>query len=170
MRTKPTAQERPEPFHRIHMDFTQTIAIVISCELTPSMIDMLMTVAPGLQTGINAVFISINKCAWINSVFDQRLDGLLLHVREQIDHDLTATLNHPKDRGSFLLHRASSTFTVATASTTFAALLLHYFWLSLMARHHIGFITLHLVGEDHRWLFLQCHHATQSSSDRHHSH
>src|SRR6266496_2904250 len=108
MRTKPTAQERPEPFHRIHMDFTQAVAIVISCELTPSMVDMLMTVAPRLQTGINAVFISINQCAWINSVFDQRLDALLLH----------------------------------------------YFWLSLMARHHIGFITLYLVGEDHGWLFF----------------
>jgi hypothetical protein len=83
MRTQPTAQERPAPFHRIHMDFTQAIAIVISG--APSMVDMLMTVAPGLQTDINAVFISINQCAWINSVFDQRLDGLLLHVREQID-------------------------------------------------------------------------------------
>src|ERR1700756_734740 len=114
------------------MHFTNAIAIVISCELTPSMVDMLMTVAPGLQTGINAVRISINQCAWINSVFDQRLDGLLLHVREQIDYDLTATLHHPKDRGSFLLHRASSTWTFASASTTFAALLLHYFWLSLI--------------------------------------
>src|ERR671924_388628 len=123
------------------MHFTKAVAIFISCELTPSMVDMLMIVAPGLQTGINAVLISIHTCAWINSVFDQRLDGLLLHVREQIDHDLTATLDHPKDRGSFLLHRASSTFTFASASTTFAALLLHYFWLSLMARHHIGFIT-----------------------------
>src|SRR6266702_7708499 len=154
MRTKPTAQERPEPFHRIHMDFTQAVAIVISCELTPSMVDMLMTVAPGLQTGINAVLIRINLCAWINRVFDQRLDGLLLHIREQIDHDLTATLNHPTDRWSFLLHRASSTFTFAAASTTFAALLLHHLWLSLMARHHIGFITLYLVGEDHGWLFF----------------
>src|ERR687888_2460513 len=144
MRTKPTAQERPEPFHRIHMDFTQTIAIVISCELTPSMIDMLMTVAPGLQTGINAVFISINQCAWINSVFDQRLDRLLLHVREQIDHDLTTTLNHPKDRRSFLLHRTSPTFPFESASTTFAALVLHHLWLSLMASNHIGFVTLHL--------------------------
>src|SRR5262245_20572506 len=121
------------------MDFTKAVAIVISCELTPTMVDVLMTVAPGLQTGINAVLISINKCAWINRVFDQRPDGLLLHVREQIDHDLTATLNHSKDRGSFLLHCAASTFTFASASTTFAAPLLHYFWLSLMARHHIGF-------------------------------
>src|ERR687887_82202 len=66
MRTQPAAQQRPEPFHRIHMDFTQAVAIVIACELTPSMVDMLMTVAPGLQTGINAVFIRINKCTWIN--------------------------------------------------------------------------------------------------------
>src|SRR5215468_7140782 len=119
MRTKPAAQQRPEPFHRIHMDFTQAVANVISCELTPSMVDMLMTVAPGLQTGINAVLISINKCAWINRVFDQRLDGLLLHVREQIDHDLTATLHHPKDWGSFLLHRAASTFPSDLSDTWF---------------------------------------------------
>src|SRR5215475_11733311 len=154
MRTQPTAQQRPEPFHRIHMDFTKAVAIFISGELTSSMVDMLVTVAPGLQTGIDAVLISIHTCAWINRVFDQRLDGLLLHVREQIDHDLTATLHHPKDRGSFLLHRASSTFPFASASTTCAALVLHYFWLSLMARHHIGFITLHLVGEDYGWLFF----------------
>src|SRR5262250_3736520 len=120
MRTQPTAQERPEPFHRIHMHFTQAITIFISCELTPSMVDMLMTVAPGLQTGINAVLIRIHTCAWINGVFDQRLDGLLLHVREQIDHDLTTTLDHPKDRKSFLLHCASSTFIFASTSTTFA--------------------------------------------------
>src|SRR5215510_12942844 len=124
------------------MHFTQAVAIFISCELTPSMVDMLMTVASGLQTGIDAVLSSINQCAWINSIFDQRLAGLLLHVREQIDHDLTTTLHHPKDRGAFLLHRASSTLTFASASTTFAALLLPYFWLSLLARHHIGFLTL----------------------------
>src|SRR5262252_1441615 len=136
------------------MHFTQAVAIFISCEITPSMVHMLVTVAPGLQTGIDAVLISIHQCAWINRVFDQWLDGLLLHVREQIDDDLTATLNHPKDRGSFLLHRAASTFPFASASTTCATLLLHYCWLSLMARHHIGFITLHLVGEDHGWLFF----------------
>jgi len=59
------------------MHFTQAVTIFISGELTPSMVDMLMTVAPGLQTSVNAVLISINQCAWINSVFDQRLDGLL---------------------------------------------------------------------------------------------
>src|SRR5262249_34770012 len=137
-----------------HMDFTKAVAIFIAGELTPSMVDMLMTVAPGLQTGINAVLIGINKCAWINRVFDQWLDGLLLHVREQMNDHLTTTLHHPKNGWSFLLHRASSTFPFASASTTFAALVLHHLWLSLMASNHIGFIALHLVGEDHGWLFF----------------
>ena len=61
MRAQPTAQQRPKPFHRIHMHFTQAVAIVISSELAPSMVDTLMIVSPRLQTGINAVFIYINK-------------------------------------------------------------------------------------------------------------
>ena len=45
----------------MHMHFTHAVAIVIACELPPSMVDMLMTVAPGLQTGINAVLVRINE-------------------------------------------------------------------------------------------------------------
>src|SRR4030095_15659296 len=131
------------------MDFTQAIAIFISSELASSVVYTLMTVSPGLQTSINVVLICINKCAWINGVFDQRLDDLLLHVREQIDHDLTATLHHPKDWWSFLLHRASPTFTFESASTAFSLFALDHLRLSLMTGHHIGFIALHLVGEDH---------------------
>ena len=127
------------------MDFTHAVAIVISCELTPSMVDMLMTVAPGLQTGINAVLISLNKCAWINRVFDQRLDGLLLHVREQIDHDLTATLHHPKDWGSFLRQCAPTRFAFEATSTPLSALLLHHFRLTLVAGNHIGFVAFNFV-------------------------
>jgi hypothetical protein len=32
MRAKPTPQERPETFHGIHMDFTQTVAIFVASE------------------------------------------------------------------------------------------------------------------------------------------
>src|SRR5262245_19642239 len=112
------------------MDFTNAVAIVIAGELTPSMVDMLMTVAPGLQTGIHAVLIRIHKCARINGVFDQRLDGLLLHVREQSDHDLTATLDHAKDRGSFLLPRASAGFAFTSTATASPSLALHDLGLS----------------------------------------
>src|SRR5439155_14223238 len=37
MRAKPTAQQRPEPFHCIHMYFTKAVAIFISSELASSM-------------------------------------------------------------------------------------------------------------------------------------
>src|ERR1700757_4142525 len=98
MRTKPTAQQRPEPFHRIHMHFTKPVAIFISSELAPSMVHTLMVVAPSLQTGINAVLVRIHTCPWNDSVFDEGLNRLLLHIGHQIDHHLTAPLNHPKDR------------------------------------------------------------------------
>src|SRR5215813_7846109 len=137
------------------MDFTHAIAIFISSELASSVVHTLMTVFSGLQTSINVVLICINKCAWINGVFDQRLDGLLLHVREQMDHDLTATLHHPKDWWSFFLHRASPTFPLESASTAFSLFALDHLRLSLMTGHHIGFIAFHLVGEGHCWLFLR---------------
>jgi hypothetical protein len=35
------------------MDFTKAVAIVIASELAPSMVDTLMIIAPGRQTGIN---------------------------------------------------------------------------------------------------------------------
>src|SRR4029453_8280754 len=103
MRAKPTAQQRPETFHGIHMHFTNTVAIVISSELASSMVDTLMLVSPRLQTGINAVFVRIHTCAGNDGIFDEGLDGLLLHIGEQIKHDLDATLHHPKGRWSCLL-------------------------------------------------------------------
>ena len=145
MRTQPAAQERPKPFHRIHMDFTQAVAIVVSCELTPSMVDMLMTVSPGLQTGINAVLISINKCAGINSVFDEGLDGLLLHIGQQLDHDLTTALYHPKNGRPLFLQGPSASFAFEPTSTSLSALALHHLRLAFMTRNHIGFVALHFV-------------------------
>src|SRR5215472_11400910 len=83
------------------MDFTQPVAIVIAGELAPSMVDALMAVSPRTQAGINVVLIRVHQCPWSNGVFDEGLDRLLLHVRQEIDDHLTATLNHPKDGWSF---------------------------------------------------------------------
>src|SRR6266571_4910559 len=80
MRAQPAPQQRPKPFHGIHMDFTKAIAIFISGVLASSMVDTLMVVSPDTQTCINAVFICINKCTRSNGLFDERLDGLLLHI------------------------------------------------------------------------------------------
>ena len=76
MWTQPAPQERPEPLHGIHMHFTQAVAIFISGKLAPSMVDTLMTIAPGLQAGINTVLVRINKCARSDGIFNERLDRL----------------------------------------------------------------------------------------------
>jgi hypothetical protein len=103
MRTQPTAQQRPKAFHRVDVHFAHAVAIVIAGKLTPSMVDTLMAVAPGLHTGINAVLVCIHTCPWHDGVFDQGLDGLLLDIGQQINDHLTTALHHPKDRWSFLL-------------------------------------------------------------------
>src|SRR5881275_3010736 len=104
MRPQPAPQERPEAFHAIHMHFTQAVAIVISGILSSSMVHALMVVSPGMQASINAVLVRVNKCPWNNGVFDEGLNRLLLHIGQQIDHDLTATLHHPKDRWPLFFH------------------------------------------------------------------
>ena len=76
MWTQPAPQERPEPLYGIHMHFTKAVAIFISGKLAPSMVDTLMTIAPGLQAGINTVLVRINKCARSDGIFNERLDRL----------------------------------------------------------------------------------------------
>ena len=87
-------------------------------------------------------------------VFDEGLHSLLLPIGQHIEHHLTAALHHPKDGRSFLLQGATTSFALEPASTALALLALYYLWLAFIASSHIGFITLHLVGEDHGWLFF----------------
>src|SRR5713101_5608685 len=145
MGAQPAPQERPKPFHGIHMDFTKAIAIFISGVLASSMIDALMLVSPGTQAGINAVLIRIHKRTRGNGLFDEWLNGLLLHIRKHIDDHLTAPLNHAKDRWLLFLQCASASFAFESASTSCASFGLHHLRLSFMAGHHIGFVALHLV-------------------------
>src|SRR5215470_13946016 len=127
MRAQPTAQQRPEAFHGIHMHFTHAVAIFIARELASSMVDTLMVVSPRPQAGINAVLVRIYTCTSNDGLFDQGLDSLLLHISKEIDHDLPTALHHAKDRWPFLLQCASATFAFESASTTFSPLVLHHF-------------------------------------------
>src|SRR2546421_7320889 len=118
------------------MDFTKSVSIFISGILASSMVDALMVVPPRTQARINAVLIRIHKCTWSNGLFDERLDRLLLHIGYHLDHDLTTPLNHPKDRRPFLPRCATATFSLESASTSFASLGLHHLRLAFMAGNH----------------------------------
>src|SRR6267378_1013808 len=92
------------------MHFTKAVAIFIAGVLAPAMVDALMPIAPRLKTGINAVLICVYQGACLNGVFHEGLDRLLLHIGQQMDHDLPPTLDYPKDRRFFFLshHAAQS--------------------------------------------------------------
>src|SRR5215510_3038130 len=145
MRPQPAPQQRPEPFHGIHMDFTKAVAIFIASELSSSRIDTLMVVSPEPQAGINAVFIRVHTRIGNDGVCDDGLDRLLLHIGQQIDHYLTTPLHHPQDRWLLFCQGATTTFAFESASTSFSSLIFHYLRLAFMAGNHIGFVALHLV-------------------------
>ena len=154
MRAQPTPQERPEPFHRIHMNISKAIAIFISGVLAPSMVDTLMIISPCTQAGINAVLIRINKRPLSNGVFDERLNGLLLHISKHVDDHLTATLQHAKYGWPLFVQCAAPTFTFESVATSFAPLVLHHLRLTFMVGNHIGFVALYLIGQCHGGLFF----------------
>ena len=62
MWAQPTPQERPKAFHRVNVHFAQAVAIIIAGKLASAVVDTLMAVTPGLQTGINAVLVRIYTC------------------------------------------------------------------------------------------------------------
>src|SRR6266851_5236315 len=138
MRTKPTPQQRPEAFHRVHMDFTQAVSLFIAGVLAPSVVDTLRVVPPVLQAGINAVLIRIHKCPWNDRVFEEGLARLLLHIGQHIEHHLTATLHHSKDRRPLFLHCASATLSFQSASTSLTSLGSQHSRLAFTANHTRG--------------------------------
>src|SRR5262249_11468976 len=139
----------------VDVHFAQAVAIVIAGKLASPMVDTLMAVAPATQASINAVLVRIHTCPWHDGGFDQGLDGLLLHIRQEIDHYLTTPLHHPKDGRAFLLQCTSTRFALESASTSCSLFALDHLWLAFVASNHIGFVALHLIGECHRRLFLR---------------
>jgi hypothetical protein len=95
--------------------------------------------------GHTCCIVRIHTRACHDGVFDEGLNGLLLHISKQIDHPLPTALHPPKDERSFFLYGTTATFAWESASTTFAALALDHLWLSFMASNHIGCIALHLI-------------------------
>jgi hypothetical protein len=63
------------------MHFTKPVAIVISGEFAPSMVDALMRIAPSLKTGINAVLICVHEAARLYGVFDAWLKASFISQR-----------------------------------------------------------------------------------------
>src|SRR5919109_1692300 len=102
-----------------------------------------------MQTGINAVLVCIHTCPWYDRGFDEGFNGFLLHIGQQIDHHLPATLHHAKDGWPFLLQGATTTWACKSASPSFSPLVLQHLRMTFMSGNHIGFVALSLVRQRH---------------------
>src|SRR5262245_11270226 len=118
--------------HRLQGDFSPMITLILLQRAF-------------CATAINAVLIRIHQGTGNDGVFDERLDGLLLHIGHQLDHDLTTALYHPKNGWPLFLQGPSARFAFEPPSTSLSALALHHLRLAFMTRNHIGFVALHFV-------------------------
>src|SRR4051794_41266899 len=90
------------------MDLAETVAILIARVLPATVADRLVPIAPGGQTGVDVVLVSVDTGTLGHGGLDDRLDRLLLHVGQHAQHHLPAALHQAQDRRFFLRPRAAS--------------------------------------------------------------
>jgi hypothetical protein len=106
MRPQPGAQQRPNTFHGVDVDFAEAIAIFVSRILALAMVDGLVAEAPLRQSALNRVLVGVNQAAEGDACQDQRLDRRLSNIGQQRQDYSTAALNHAEDRGFLLVQGA----------------------------------------------------------------
>ena len=103
------------------MDFAPAIAIFVTRVFSSAMTNAFVNVAPRFKSGIDIVFIRIDERSSPHRCLNNRLDGLLLNIREHLDHHFAATLNHPEDRWLLFFERTASAKPLELAPPPFAA-------------------------------------------------
>src|SRR3954469_17595557 len=90
------------------MDLAETIAILIARVLAATVADRLVLIAPGRQTCVDVVLVSVDTGTLGHGGLDDRLDRLLLHVGQHAQHHLPAALHQAQDRRLVPRQRAGS--------------------------------------------------------------
>src|ERR1043165_10244057 len=129
------------------MNLVETIAIFIAGILFESMIDRFMLIAPGIQAGIDVVFVGIDEGARLHMVLNQWLNGLLLDVGQHFDDELAAALNHTEDGRFLRFEGAASALGLETIAPTGTSCGLDGGGLSFVTSHDIHLIKLDFACE-----------------------
>ena len=95
MRSQPGAQQTPDAFHGIDMDLVDAVSIGITGVLSFTVIDRDMNIAPGWETGVDAVLIGVDGAALLDHLGDPGSNGGLLNITAQLEETLSTTRNHP---------------------------------------------------------------------------
>lgn len=140
MRSKPASQQRPESFHCIHMNFMESVSVIISCIFAFSMVHALVLVSPVVQSMIDYIFIGIDQGSRQNRVFYQRLNGFLTNIGKHLDYNVPISLNHSEDRRLFLFQGSASACSLQPVSAPFSVFFSHCFRVAFVAGDNIDFI------------------------------
>ena len=162
------SQKRPKAFHRIYMDFTVPVSILISCIFPLPVIHTLMPISPFTQSAVYPVLIRVDQSSRQHGGLYQRFDGCLLHIKEHLDCHLPAPLNHSENWRLLFFQCASATRSFQSVSAAFPSLGCHCQGVSFMSCHNIDFIKLHFVLECYLRFFLPPLHEAGWSSPEHH--
>lgn len=79
------------------MDFAESIPVFVPRVFSNAVTHALMSIAPGLKSGIDIALIRVDQRPRADRGLDHRFDGLLLNIREHLDHHFSPSLNHPED-------------------------------------------------------------------------
>jgi hypothetical protein len=93
-------------FHRVNVNFTEAVTILVPGIFAAAMADRSVLVAPGRQAGIDGLFVRVDAGTRGDHTFDDRADSCLLNVGHHVEDHLTATLDQAEDRWLLLLQRA----------------------------------------------------------------
>ena len=80
MWTEPGAEQAPQPLDGVDVHFVDAVSIGIAGVFTFTMIDRDVNVAPGWETGIDAVLVGIDRTSLQDHFGDPGLDGGLLDI------------------------------------------------------------------------------------------
>src|SRR3954464_15667083 len=121
MRPQPGAQQRPNTFHGVNVDFAEAVAILIPGILAPTMVDGLVAEAPLRQSAIDRVLVGVDQAAERDAGQEQWLDRGLPNIGQQMQDYGAAALNHAENRRLLLLQRAAARHPLQTAAPACAA-------------------------------------------------
>ena len=94
MWSQPGAKQTPKTFHGVDVYFVDTVPISVAGILALTVIDRDMDIAPGWETGINAVLVGIDGTSLLDHFGDPGLDSGLLNIAAQPQETLPTTRNH----------------------------------------------------------------------------
>jgi hypothetical protein len=97
------AQQRPNTFHGVDVDFAEAVTVLVTRILATTVADCLVPVAPSVQTGVDGVLVGMDERTHGDRRLDDRRDRGLPDIVEPLQNDVAAALDQAENWRLFFL-------------------------------------------------------------------